>query len=120
VTEGASVDDCTTCGACCFSPEARYIALFAVDEARMDGAALALTEVVGGRRSMRFSEGRCVALQIDGGYRCAIYTMRPDACRWLQRNSGACQEQIREKRGFAQEAGRSLVTLRAPRSAAGR
>jgi hypothetical protein len=90
--------DCTCCGACCFSSALDYIPVFAVDEARMDDRALALTEIHAGSRHMRFSEGRCAALSIsDGRLRCRIYQERPDACRWLQPESGACLQQIAEK-----------------------
>lgn len=75
----------------------------------MDERALALTSVVDGVRSMNFRHGRCVALQLEDGYRCAIYPMRPDACRWLQRGSGECLRQIGVKSTDARDA---LVQLR--------
>jgi len=98
--------DCTTCGACCWSDEPRYIRVFAADERRMGREALALTEIVEGQRAMRFVGGRCVALQqVDGRWLCRIYRERPDACRWLERGSGTCldiiqaRDLIRSKRG---------------------
>lgn len=61
----------------------------------MDEAALALTETDGDRRIMRFEEGRCLALDLrEGRFRCRIYPMRPDACRWLERGSGICRSMI--------------------------
>ncbi|MBW2453962.1 MAG: YkgJ family cysteine cluster protein [Deltaproteobacteria bacterium] len=111
-------DDCTTCGCCCFSSEANYIRVFAADESRMDEPALDLTRVgpqpaldltrVGPQgRAMRFTEGRCTALRIDGDpprYRCRIYPARPDCCRWLQRGSGECLAQIAAKSEVRQAA----------------
>lgn len=93
-------EDCTVCGACCFSAEPGYIRVFAADAERMDDAARALTEpfVVGGgeARAMRFVAGRCAALRRQGErWLCAIYPMRPDACRWLERGSGHCLDIIR-------------------------
>jgi uncharacterized protein len=88
-------EDCTSCGACCHSDQSDYIAVFGVDEARMDARALALTEQRDGRRFMRFAGGRCIALEeAQGRWLCAIYGMRPDACRWLERGSGTCQQMI--------------------------
>ncbi len=94
-----AVPECTRCGACCFSERDDYIEVFAVDLARMDDAARALTHTRDGRRFMRFAAGRCTALARDGDRLvCAIYPMRPDACRWLQRESGECLAQVTEKR----------------------
>lgn len=91
--------DCTRCGACCFSERDDYIELFGVDVARMDEAALALTHERDGRRFMRFAGGRCTALlRRDDRLVCTIYEMRPDACRWLARDSGECLAQVAEKR----------------------
>jgi Fe-S-cluster containining protein len=96
------VPACTACGACCFTDRADWIAVFAVDEARMDPAALALTHLVDGRRFMRVRDGRCAALGVAGGqYLCGIYASRPDACRWLERSGGECLVQIRDKRAVA-------------------
>jgi uncharacterized protein len=87
---GAQPLDCTACGACCSSSDPKYITLFAVDEERLDERALALTEVIDGRRVMRMP-GRCVALDVSSGRTlCSIYDARPDACRWLVVGSAAC------------------------------
>src|SRR5690606_26720245 len=75
---------CEDCGACCWSPDTRWIAVFEADARRMDAPAVALTAVIDGRRYLRMEGGRCAALR---GTRCAIYPMRPDACRWLERGS---------------------------------
>jgi hypothetical protein len=106
--------DCTTCGACCFSTQADYIELFEVDVGRLDAAALELTRRIGERRFMRFEAGHCVALETSSGARCRIYAQRPDACRWLPQGSGACREQIAQKREIA------LLSIRLPRAEAPR
>jgi hypothetical protein len=103
-------DDCTRCGSCCFSERDDYIAVFAVDEARMDASTLQRTHLRAGRRFMRFSEGRCDALKREGDRLvCSIYAMRPDVCRWLLKDSGECRAQVAEKRE------RALVMLRTTR-----
>jgi Fe-S-cluster containining protein len=91
--------DCVACGACCFSAEAGYIEVFAVDRERMDAGALELTEVRDGRTFMRFGQGRCrgLALEASGRSLCSIYPMRPDACRWLAVGSGECHDQRSRK-----------------------
>lgn len=97
MAEGGVPDDCTRCGACCFSTSPSYIAVFGIDRERMDERALALTVMRDGARFMRFAAGRCAAL-VDAGDEsgprliCGIYPMRPDACRWLERGSGVCRE----------------------------
>jgi uncharacterized protein len=94
VNELDEVPACTDCGACCWSPDPRWIAVFEADAARMDARTLALTTVIDGRRHMRM-EGRCAALD---GTRCTIYPMRPDACRWLERGSSTCRTLIAARR----------------------
>jgi Fe-S-cluster containining protein len=57
----------------------------------MDARARALTVERDGAVFMRFEGGRCAALRSeDGRHTCAIYAVRPDACRWLERGSGVC------------------------------
>lgn len=61
----------------------------------MDGRARQLTADRGAYRVMEFRSGRCAALEMDaaaGCYRCAIYAMRPDCCRWLVPGSALCRE----------------------------
>lgn len=74
--------------------------MFEVDWARMDERARGLTLEVASGRAMRFIDGRCAALERDAGddrTRCAIHEQRPDCCRWLVPDSGACREQQRTK-----------------------
>jgi Fe-S-cluster containining protein len=111
VTECAGTDpprDCTDCGCCCFSDEREWVPVYGVDVARMGAQAETYTTILGDRRSMRFREGRCVALALrDDRWICSIYEVRPDACRWLQRGSALCRDKWTEKR---------VVTLRLRRS----
>ncbi|AKT37949.1 YkgJ family cysteine cluster protein [Chondromyces crocatus] len=94
-------EDCTFCGACCFSTLPEYIRVFGVDHDRMDDRARALTHFIGNRCYMRLDEGHCSALKLDpqeGRFLCSIYEARPDCCRALDRGSGACRGELHEKR----------------------
>jgi uncharacterized protein len=109
-----SPSDCTACGACCFTDRHDWVPVFGVDVERMDARARALTREIDGRRFMHIEHGRCAALTLVGGrYLCSIYPQRPDACHWLQRGSGECLVQVREKRTVADEA--MALAERAPR-----
>ena len=97
----SGVPECTSCGACCFSTLPEYVRVFGIDLDRMDDRARAFTDFDGNRCFMRLDEGRCTALVIDPVRRtftCAIYPMRPDVCRSLERGSGACRADRHEKR----------------------
>lgn len=97
-TEG--VPGCVDCGCCCFSRVAEYVRVFGVDWERMDDRARSFTEAHENRVAMRMADGRCSALLIGGGdrtFRCAIYEVRPDVCRSLERGSGACRADRHEK-----------------------
>jgi hypothetical protein len=108
------VPECTACGACCFSTLPEYVRVFGCDFDRMDDRARSYTHFLGNRCYMRLEEGHCAALSIgmgpashEGGlpppgssgprFLCAIYEMRPDACRSLERGSGACRGERHEK-----------------------
>lgn len=95
----ASVPECTACGACCHSDDLHWIRVFEADLERFAEADRALTFVDEVGRHMRFVDTptgrRCGALIVDeAGARCRIYTRRPDACRWLERDSGLCHQLI--------------------------
>ena len=95
------VPECTACGACCFSTLPEYVRVFGHDWDRMDERAQAYTHFLGNRCYLRLEEGHCAALVIDpdsSSFRCAIYEARPDACRALERGSGACKADRHEKR----------------------
>jgi Fe-S-cluster containining protein len=100
---GADVPECTACGTCCFSTLTEYVRVFGFDHDRMDDRALAYTHFVGNRCYMRLEEGHCAALRVElapgggGRFTCAIYEMRPDACRSLERGSGGCAGERHEK-----------------------
>ena len=97
-TEG--VPECTSFGTCCFSDLPEYVRVFGVDMDRMDERAAGYTHFIGNRCYMRLEGGHCAALVIDPEARlflCAIYEMRPDVCRSLDRGSGSCRGEIHEK-----------------------
>jgi hypothetical protein len=93
--------ECTACGTCCFSTLREYIRVFGVDLERMGERARAFTDFDGHRCYMRMEGGHCTALVVDPDsplrFTCAIYEQRPDACRWLERGSGACRGERHEK-----------------------
>ncbi len=102
----AGVPECTACGTCCFSTLPEYVRVFGNDWDRMDERARAFAHFLGNRCYMRIEDGRCAALAIDPGdaeigqsprYWCRIYEVRPDACRALERGSGACRGERHEK-----------------------
>ncbi len=96
----ANLPECVACGSCCLSAQQDYLELFAIDLQRMDATAHGLTRSDGARQFMRIESGRCAALCVDfttRELRCTIYPMRPDVCRWLERGSGACLEQVDAK-----------------------
>lgn len=91
---------CLDCGTCCFSELPEYIRVFGIDYDRMDDEARALTAFLGNRCYMRIEDGHCAALKLDAEKRqfvCAIYPMRPDVCRALERGSSACRGELATK-----------------------
>jgi uncharacterized protein len=102
VIDAADLPECTACGTCCFSTLPEYVRVFGCDWDRMDDHARSLTHFLGNRCYMRLDEGRCAALRIDLApagprFTCAVYEARPDACRALERGSGACRGERHEK-----------------------
>jgi len=93
-------EDCTRCGACCFSELPEYVRVFGCDWDRMGDRARSLTEFIGNRCFMRIEDGRCAALLLDPvgkRFLCSIYEERPDCCRALDRGSGACLGELHTK-----------------------
>jgi uncharacterized protein len=108
----ADVPECTACGACCFSTLPEYVRVFGYDWDRLDEPARAFTHFLGNRCYLRLDEGHCAALVIDPSgprFTCAIYEVRPDVCRSLERASGACRADRHEKRERPLLAVESLV-----------
>lgn len=96
----SDVPECTECGACCFTADLEYLPLFDGDRARL-GTALAVHTVTTPRGTfMRLADGRCAALVLEavtGRALCSIYAQRPDVCRALERGSGQCRGDRRDK-----------------------
>jgi uncharacterized protein len=103
LTPAPDVPECTACGTCCFSTLPEYVRVFGYDWDRLDERARAYTHFLGNRCYLRLDEGHCAALVIDPGrdggprFVCAIYEVRPDACRALERGGGACRGERHEK-----------------------
>lgn len=101
------MEECTRCGACCFSESARHARVTGDDYARLGEAdAERLVDFIGNQAFMRIegAEGvrRCAALVVDeaaGTFLCSIYERRPTVCRELERASGACEGERDAKLG---------------------
>ena len=108
---GTDTPQCTACGACCFSELPEYVRVFGCDLDRMDEAAQSFVVFLGNRCFMRIEGGRCAALRIEvpdevrsrgfdpiaRTFTCAIYEMRPDVCRSLDRGSSGCRAERHAK-----------------------
>lgn len=113
------MNECTRCGACCFSESPHQARVTGDDYERLGDDAERLVAFVGNRAFMRLAgdEGvrRCAALAVDpvaGTFTCAVYERRPAVCRELERGSGACDGELAAKGARAR---RALEVLR-PRS----
>jgi Fe-S-cluster containining protein len=101
------VDDCTRCGACCFSDSPRHARVTGDDHARLGDDADRLVAFLDDNRAyMRLAtlrgESACAALAIDGErFLCSVYDRRPQVCRDLQRGSPACDGELSTKRARA-------------------
>ncbi len=81
----------------------------------MDDRARTFAHFLGNRCYMRIEDGRCAALVIDPEgprFLCAIYEVRPDCCRALERGGGACRGERHEKGQRPLLAVERLVRLR--------
>lgn len=100
------MEECTRCGACCFSESARHARVTGDDYERLGAAdAERLVDFIGNQAFMRIEgeEGtrRCAALVLDasGNFTCSVYERRPAVCRELERGSGACAGEREAKLG---------------------
>ncbi len=92
--------DCLRCGACCFSPAARFVRVTGADWARLGDAAERVAHFAGrgNEAFMKMADGHCVALEVRPGtaadpaptYFCTVYDRRPQICRDLARGSPEC------------------------------
>ena len=102
--------DCQTCGACCCNTDENraegyvdYVEVAARARLRRHPVLLRRLTVLNakGERHMKLrgAEQRCVALQGRLGRRvsCAIYELRPSACRTVQPGSRECRRDRRER-----------------------
>lgn len=116
-------DDCTTCGACCFSETERHVRVSGDDYERLGDDAEAWVTWLGNEPYLRLAplapetngapEVRaCAALRVEGSrFLCAIYERRPTTCRELERGSGACAGERATK---AERPRRVLTVLGSP------
>lgn len=75
-----------------------YVAVTGDDHARLGEDAEAHVVFHGNKAFMRMENGRCGALRlVDGRFLCGVYEDRPDTCRDLARDSGACRGEIAAK-----------------------
>lgn len=102
--------DCQACGACCCNSDQNkaerfvdYVEVLKRDALRKEARLLRKLTVVNGRGerhlALRGREQRCVALEGKLGDRvaCAIYSLRPSACRKVEAGSKECRERRAER-----------------------
>ena len=114
--EDDTPDDCTRCGACCFSDSPRHARVTGDDHARLGDAAEDLVEWIGNEAFMKIERvtgamHKCIALKVDaaaGTFACSIYETRPAVCRDLEQGSGACHGELATK---SDRPKRALVVL---------
>jgi Fe-S-cluster containining protein len=102
-----SVPDCLTCGACCTNPEENrregfrdWVEVEARDELLRRRAAQKLVVYnEAGEAHLRLDGDRCAALRGKLGRQvfCAIYEIRPRACRRVEAGSERCRQYRRER-----------------------
>jgi uncharacterized protein len=109
----AEAPACLACGTCCFSQLETFVRVLGDDYARLGEHAERLVRFDGVRAYMRMTAGHCSALEIEplsGHFVCSVYAARPNVCRDLERDSGACRGER------AVKAERPLLALRRARS----
>lgn len=87
--------ECLTCGACCFSAAANYVAVSGDDYSRLGAESEGWITWQNNRAFMRMTGGHCAALAVRTGptgpqFFCSIYDRRPQTCRDLARGSPQC------------------------------
>src|SRR4051794_4460243 len=108
MAEDGTPEDCTRCGACCFSDSPRHARVTGDDYSRLGEAAERVVEWIGNAAYMRIEPvtgvpepmHKCIALTMDaagGTFACSIYEARPQVCRDLERGSGACRGELETK-----------------------
>jgi Fe-S-cluster containining protein len=96
----ATVPECFTCGACCFSRLEAYVPVTGDDHARLGDRVDDLVRFEGNRAYMKMVDGHCAALRVDvegGRFVCSAYDVRPQTCRDLVHGQGACLGEIETK-----------------------
>lgn len=113
-------DDCTRCGACCFSESPRHVRVTGDDHERLGEEAEAWVAWIGNEAYLRLApfEGTairaCAALRAeDGRFLCRIYERRPTVCRTLERASGACRGE-RDTKGARVLEASALIRAKTP------
>ena len=94
------VAECLECGACCFSRLETYVRVTGDDYARLGDRTDEFVRFESNRAYMRMVDGHCAALRIEttsGHLVCSAYATRPQTCRDLARDSGACLGEIDSK-----------------------
>ncbi len=92
--------ECLDCGACCFSRLVNYVSVTGADHARLGDRVDALVRFDGNRAYMRMVDEHCGALRVDSASSklvCTAYETRPETCRDLARDSGACHGELATK-----------------------
>ena len=100
---------CIECGACCFSDSDRYVTVSESDCERLGPRRAAVVCEFPDGRYLRMAEGRCASLKYSNGWVCSIYSVRPDACREVERGSPECLEERKWKRRRVTKALRLLT-----------
>ena len=108
-------EDCTRCGACCFSESVRHARVSGDDYERLGDEAEALVTWIANEAFMRLGgtsgAQHCGALSLapqEGTLSCSIYEQRPQVCRDLERGEGACRA---ERAAKGTRPAQALLTL---------
>jgi uncharacterized protein len=114
--------DCRGCGACCFSPAERFVAVTGADWTRLGEAAEHVAHFIGHQAFMLMSGGHCAALEMRcdntgrADFFCTIYDRRPQICRDLARGSPQCAGERAKESTTLGQTREPNVTSRSPAS----